>query len=325
MRLFRNILVFADEEGAVAALLDTVAEIAGYARAEVTLAAVVETRDWISLAEKDRDALAAFDGALVDARRKRLDELAQPLRRKGIDARTAVYAGDPTRAVVRAVLQEGFDLLVKAPAPERTGLACMFGSLDTRLMRACPCAVAVLRPASRGERGSVVAAVDVDPLEPAEEGLNDRIVEAAYQLAVAGFRDLHIVHAWNFAGEDTLRFSTFARLPREQVDALVDQELEHRRQCLDDLAGRFLRKYGPEVEDYLKPKTHLVKGFPRQAIPAQAKALNAGLLVMGTVARVGVPGLTIGNTAEAILNQVECSVMALKPEGFVSPIRLAGE
>lgn len=36
--------------------------------------------------------------------------------------------------------------------------------------------------------------------------------------------------------------------------------------------------------------------------------------------RTGVPGLFIGNTAESVLHQVDCSVLALKPPGFVSPV-----
>ena len=52
--------------------------------------------------------------------------------------------------------------------------------------------------------------------------------------------------------------------------------------------------------------------------------LQADLVVMGTVARTGISGLLIGNTAEAILEQVQCSVLAVKPHGFVSPVRLPG-
>lgn len=47
---------------------------------------------------------------------------------------------------------------------------------------------------------------------------------------------------------------------------------------------------------------------------------RADLVVMGTVARTGVAGLIIGNTAEAILEQVNCSVLAIKPAGFKSPV-----
>lgn len=44
---------------------------------------------------------------------------------------------------------------------------------------------------------------------------------------------------------------------------------------------------------------------------------------MGTVARTGIPGFIIGNTSEAVLYQLECSVLALKPPGFVCPVNLA--
>ena len=37
-------------------------------------------------------------------------------------------------------------------------------------------------------------------------------------------------------------------------------------------------------------------------------------------AKTGIPGLVIGNTAEQILSRVNCSVMALKPRGWQSPV-----
>jgi nucleotide-binding universal stress UspA family protein len=42
--------------------------------------------------------------------------------------------------------------------------------------------------------------------------------------------------------------------------------------------------------------------------------------VLGTVARTGLTGLLMGNTTERILGDVTCSVLAVKPPGFVSPI-----
>ena len=41
---------------------------------------------------------------------------------------------------------------------------------------------------------------------------------------------------------------------------------------------------------------------------------------MGTIARTGLPGVLIGNTAEKVLDDVHCSVVAVKPPGFVSPL-----
>jgi universal stress protein E len=44
--------------------------------------------------------------------------------------------------------------------------------------------------------------------------------------------------------------------------------------------------------------------------------------VMGTLGRAGIGGILIGNTAETILNRIDCSVMAIKPRGFVTPVTL---
>jgi nucleotide-binding universal stress UspA family protein len=43
---------------------------------------------------------------------------------------------------------------------------------------------------------------------------------------------------------------------------------------------------------------------------------------MGTVARTGISGFLMGNTAETILNQIDCSVLAIKPPDFQTPVTL---
>ena len=40
---------------------------------------------------------------------------------------------------------------------------------------------------------------------------------------------------------------------------------------------------------------------------------------------VGLAWLLIGNTAESVLEQLRCSVLAIKPSRFVSPVTLPGE
>ena len=72
----------------------------------------------------------------------------------------------------------------------------------------------------------------------------------------------------------------------------------------------------------LKSQVYMLKGEPGHLIPELAAKLEVGLIVMGTVSRTGVAGLLIGNTAERILRQVDCSVLTVKPDGFVTPVRL---
>ncbi|MCK7506615.1 MAG: universal stress protein [Desulfobacterales bacterium] len=58
-------------------------------------------------------------------------------------------------------------------------------------------------------------------------------------------------------------------------------------------------------------------------IPALAKRKGIELIVMGTVCRTGIAGFLMGNTAEMVLQQVNCSVLTVKPDGFKTPVKLS--
>ena len=67
---------------------------------------------------------------------------------------------------------------------------------------------------------------------------------------------------------------------------------------------------------------HLVKGEASDVISAFIPKNGVDLVVLGTVARSGVSGMIMGNTAEKILDRMECSVLALKPSNFACPIQM---
>lgn len=73
---------------------------------------------------------------------------------------------------------------------------------------------------------------------------------------------------------------------------------------------------------YDKRTVHLIKGAPGELISSAVEEWAVDLVVIGSVGRSGIPGLLIGNTAERVLNAVDCSVLTLKPEGFETPIRV---
>jgi nucleotide-binding universal stress UspA family protein len=69
-------------------------------------------------------------------------------------------------------------------------------------------------------------------------------------------------------------------------------------------------------------ETHLAPGNPGLLIPDIGREIGAELIVIGTVGRTGIAGLLIGNTAESIISEVECPVLAIKPEGFETPVKV---
>jgi universal stress protein E len=65
---------------------------------------------------------------------------------------------------------------------------------------------------------------------------------------------------------------------------------------------------------------HLEKGEPGAAVPAILDEYRPGVIVMGTLARAGLQAVFMGNAAERVLGNTVASVVAVKPEGFTTPV-----
>jgi nucleotide-binding universal stress UspA family protein len=267
--------------------------------------------------------LEQIERLLVEDKGRQLEVAAETMADQGVPIATRVLLGDPVVDVIRAVVHEGFDFLVKSPAPLQGVRDRLFGSIDRRLMRACPCPVAIARARTGPGSGCAIAAVDYDEDDPVKARLNRTILDAAAFLLTGDYyKDLHVVHAWSFYGESLLSQGR-TRIPKARLEALIDEERTHRRRWLQGLVDDYRQTLAGTEAAAFEPKLELLRGEPAAVIPKRAKELNAELIGLGTVARTGVSGLLMGNTAEALLDRVDCTVVALKPEGFVSPISQA--
>ncbi len=258
---------------------------------------------------------------LASARRAELEALAAP-HAGGAEVALEVRTGKRFLEVIRAVLREGYDLVIK-PAEDPSWIDRLFGSDDMHLLRKSPAPVWLMHKAEKSNYGAILAAVGGAPgdCQPQEQALNRRIAELASSLALSDFAALHLAHAWD-APETML--SPWASRP-DEMERELEQAARGRHHALMDQVSRGLQeRLGRETWDYLRPKIHLVRGAPSHEIPRLARDLDVDLVVMGSVARTGIAGLFIGNTAETILDQLQCSVLAIKPEGFVSPVALDG-
>ena len=111
-----------------------------------------------------------------------------------------------------------------------------------------------------------------------------------------------------------MRSSAFLHVDDAEVDAMRRTVETEEREAVEQLVAEVLGAEEVEI--------HVVEGPAGEAIPALVDELGITGLVMGTLARAGVPGLVMGNTAEQILDAVSCSVLAVKPLGFVTPVTL---
>ncbi len=311
MNRFKNILYFADSPDADAAGLSRAVALADDnesrltvmdVTAEVAIDIDLEQRYGIKLGE-----------ALRARRLEELEALTAPYAGAGTLVYTRVETGTPFVEVIRAVQRNGYDLLMKSARPTLEGLAAqLFAGDDMHLLRKCPCPVWIDRPGAVHPYRTVLAAVD--PRAADSAGLNRLVMDLATSLSAREQARLEVVHAWRLEGESLLR-SGRAHISALEVDALETRMIDARRASLDGL----LHPYGLSSGD---PNVGLVKGEAAAVIATRAAETAADLIVMGTLGRTGIPGLFIGNTAEDVLKSTCTSVLAVKPEGFVSPVTL---
>jgi universal stress protein E len=324
MRRFKNILFVADSGLKGSDAFERAVSLTENNQASLTVVDVVE-RVTAGIGMSEGGPISAdLQAAMVREHTQGLETLVAPFRKR-IEIHIKVLTGVPFLEIIREVLRNGHDLVIRIPETwdwrDR-----LFGSDDMHLLRKCPCPVWLIKPQAPKAYRCILAAVDVgDEHLPAElesqHALNRQILEMASCLALSEFAELHIVHAWHAVAESAIR-GAFMQTPEDDIIAYVEQV---RRQCeasLDGLIREVTGNLGQDALDYLKLQTHLVKGLARKDIATLAKRIEADLVVMGTVARTGVPGFIMGNTAETILNQIDCSVLAIKPPGFVTPVTL---
>lgn len=323
MKRFKNILYLVEEgKTQLARSIERVVALAKDSQAALTVLSVLE-----------RPRLGFYGEVLlrddyeVRVRQKEMDRLNKLLAPHvgKVDVRLDVQFGTAFLLAIQDVLRNDRDLVVKTIG-QGGAHAFLFGGTDQHLLRKSPCPVWLMQAEDALKCRKVLAAVDFDPWE--EEGepgeLNSQIVELASSIALADSADLHIAHAWQPVTERIVRVFG-SDLPAQNIEQSVDREYRAHMDRLQDLAASLRKRMGDEGYKYLAPRLHLRRGDARNVIPAMAEELEVDLVVMGTVSRTGIPGFLIGNTAEVILNNLDCAVLATKPSGFVSPVVLEGQ
>lgn len=311
MKQFKNILVAVDSRREDHPALRWAERLAKHNQAKIKIVDIVPEFSWITrlvIPESESVRLAAGE-----EKRRKLEMLAQPLREQGFNVSTKVMFGKTSIEIMREVLRFGHDLVVRVTKGAHSRRNGFFGTTSLRLLRTCPCAVWLLRPDRVPHFDRVLAAVDPAPRDIAHEMMSNTIMDLGRSIADLEQGQLHVVHAWELIdvnADDS--WST----PGNYQDAT-----QMAKQAVVATMDKFLAPY---QLTHRSDRVHMIQdeAGPGHAIAELAKQKEIDVVVMGTLARSGMWGAVMGNTAEQVIDQVQCSVLTIKPNGFISPATL---
>jgi nucleotide-binding universal stress UspA family protein len=181
------------------------------------------------------------------------------------------------------------------------------------LIRKCPCPVWVIQPDSGPRFGRILTTVGLDDGKEAE-ALDRKVLELASSLARGEGCRLDILHAWDFTGRehDTSR----SEITPEIMDSLEVLNISRRKALMKTL----LKSVDPEG---INMTCHFPRGVAEREIERFVAQNKIDLVVMGSRPLSGFMGLWTGGAAEDVIAATNCAILAVKPDGFVSPIEQA--
>jgi len=313
MRSIRRVLVAVKEPGnGSRAAIAKGAQLAQATGASLelfhALAAPIEATAFLST----RRSILAVEQKMRDQSLAGLAKAAGRLRARGLAVTTAAEWDFPAyEAIVRRALRTRADVIVAEQHVGRRLAPWLLHLNDWELLRLSPVPLLLVRSARAYRRPTVLAAIDPTHAFAKSTRLDREVLGVAAVIADALGGRLHAMHAY---------------LPVPPVGVTGDLMSAGLLSRLQADAGEMARRgFERELKKTGIParRRHLVRDVPVEAIPAVARRIRAGIVVMGAISRSGLGRVFIGNTAERVLSELPCEVLVVKPPRFRSPVARA--
>ncbi|WP_263142688.1 universal stress protein [Pseudomonas sp. RIT-PI-AD] len=229
-----------------------------------------------------------------------LEQLAGELHGEGYSVSTEQFWLENLHQTIISVQQaEGCGLVIKQHVAENPLKKALLTPDDWKLLRYCPGPVLMVKSERPWTGGVILAAVDVGNHDGEHRTLHASIVNHGFDIANLAHGHLHVISA-----HPSPMLS--AADPTFQLKDTI--EARYREQ-----ARAFQNEY-----DIGDDRLHIEEGPADVLIPYVAQKLQAAVTVIGTVARTGLSGALIGNTAEVVLDNLESDVLVLKPDAIIA-------
>ena len=307
MKEYKKILVIINPTTDHQAALDRAIELAS--KSQATITAFLSIFDFSYemtsiLSAHEREAMRQ---GVIDQRTAWLNELISKINLEKIDINAqVVWHNRPFESVINYAIQGDYDLIVKSTHAHDKLKAVIFTPTDWHLMRKAPQPVLMVKEHDWPVAGKILCAINVASEDEDQQNLNGKIIQYAQDLALKFSASVHLVN-----GYPGTPVNLAIELPDFDANAYNDSVRMQHEQRVQYLAD----SYNIPLEN-----CHVEEGLPEDVIPELAEKLDAELVILGTVGRTGFSAALIGNTAEHVIDSLNCDLLALKPDGYKSPL-----
>lgn len=307
MSLYNNVLVVLDPTADEQKALERALELARRQGCKLTAFLSVYEFSYEMTTMLSGDERESMKQAVIKDRELWINEYLHVPREQGmaLDIKV-VWHNRPFEAVVKAVLEDNYDLVIKGTHDHDVLKSMIFTPTDWHILRKCPCPVLLVKEHDWPEQGNIIAAVNAGSEKEHHQSLNQRVITKAKQMAKLLNAKVHLVNAYPGTPVNiAIEIPEFN--PQEYNETL------HRHH--KDAVLAMGKSYEINAEH-----CHVLEGMPEDVIPKLAKKLDAEMVIIGTIGRTGLSAAIIGNTAEHVIDRLDCDVLALKPENFICPL-----
>ncbi len=217
-----------------------------------------------------------------------------------------VWHNRPFEAIIEQVIEHKYDLVVKGTHQHDKFKSVVFTPTDWHILRKCPCPVLLVKEHEWPQQGNILAAVNVGSDEAEHISLNEAITKQAKNIAHLITANVHLVNS--FPGTPV---NIAIEIPEFDASEYNSAMQAHHKEAMNNHASSF---------DIPLNNTYVEEGLPEAVIEQAALKIDAELVILGTIGRTGISAALIGNTAEHVIDQLDCDVLALKPDGYISPL-----
>ena len=256
------------------------------------------------LSGEEREAMRQ---SMINDRMQWLEEKIAEIDDHSITINTSIiWHNRPLEKIIQKVITEGFDIVIKGTHQHDKFKSVIFTPTDWHILRKCPCPVLLVKEHNWPDNGNLLTALNIGSDDDEHKALNEKLTQEATHLSSLIKANIHLVNSYpgtpvNIAIE----------IPEFNACEYNDTMMKHHQTAMNDHANTF---------NIPLENTHVKEGLPEDVIQSVSNKIDAELVILGTIGRTGLSAALIGNTAEHVIDRLNCDVLAIKPNGYISPL-----